>query len=132
MLESEDDESMETDVACQTEKVELCDAECQTDKELTELTVGQRRELLELRKENFCLKEALEKKSSIDIFSEEFLMKEKNQYILKFYTGTYTTHVYNSFILMCTVTGFPEWILFNAFFKLVSPHLSDFQNYPWC
>ena len=78
MLESEDDKSMETDVVCQTEKAELCDAECQTDKELTELTVGQRRELLELRKENLCLKEALEKKSSTDIFSEEFLMKENN------------------------------------------------------
>ena len=33
MLESKDEESMETGVACQTEKAELCDAECQTDKE---------------------------------------------------------------------------------------------------
>ena len=88
MLESE---SMETGVACQTEKAELCDAECQTDKELTELTVGQRKEFLELKKENLCLKEELENKSSTDLFSEEFLMKEKNLHILKFYTGK---HVY--------------------------------------
>ena len=31
---------------------------------------------------------------------------------------------------MCIVTGFPEWILFNAFFKLVSPHLSDRTKLP--
>ena len=80
MLESEDDESMETDVACQTEKAELCDAECQTDKELTELTVGQRRELLELRKENLCLKEALEKKSSTDIFFRGIFNEEESIY----------------------------------------------------
>ena len=90
-IESED-ESMETGVACQTEKVELCNAETQTEKELTELTVIQRKELLELKKENSCLKEKLEKKTSTDIFSEEFLMNEKNQHILKFYTGTYAAY----------------------------------------
>lgn len=104
-VESEDGEAMETGntmysianyiselhagIACQTEKAELCDAECQTDKDSTELTVAQKKELLQLRKENLHLKEELEKKTSIDIFSEEFLMKEENQHTLKFYTGTY-------------------------------------------
>ena len=78
-----------TGIACQTEKAELCNAECQTDEESTELTVRLRRELVELKKENLCLKEELEKKGCTDMFSEEFLMKEKNQHILKFYTGTY-------------------------------------------
>ena len=45
----------------------MCDAECQTDKDLTELTVAQRKELLQLRKENLHLKEELEKKTSTDI-----------------------------------------------------------------
>ena len=82
---------METGVACQTEKTELCNAETQT--EVTEeLTVIQRKELLELKKENLCLKEKLEKKDSTDIFSEEFLMNVKNQHILKFYTGTYAAY----------------------------------------
>ena len=92
-IESED-ESMETGVACQTEKVESCNAESQTEKELTELTITQRKELLEIKKENSCLKEKLEKKASRDIFSEEFLMNEKNQHILKFYTGTYAAYSY--------------------------------------
>ena len=72
---------METGVACQTEKAELCDAETQT--EVTELTVIQRKELLELKKENLCLKEKLEKKASMDIFSEEFLMSMVLMFLMK-------------------------------------------------
>ena len=67
----------------------MCDAECQTDKDSTELIVAQEKELLQLGKENLHLKEELEKKTSTDIISEEFLMKEENQHTLKFYTGTY-------------------------------------------
>ena len=67
---------METGVVCQTEKAAFCDAETQT--EVTELTVIQRKELLELKKENSCLKEKLEKKASTEISSEKFLMNEKN------------------------------------------------------
>ena len=52
----------------QTEKAELCDADCQTDKDSTELTVAQKKGLLQLRKENLHLKEELEQKTSIDIF----------------------------------------------------------------
>ena len=66
-----EDESMETGVACQTEKAEMCNAETQTE-ELTELTVMQRKELLELKKENSCLKEKPEKKTSMDIFLGNF------------------------------------------------------------
>ena len=72
---------METGVACQTEKAELCDAETQT--EVTELTVIQRKEFLELKKENMCLKEKLEKKASTDIFSEEFLMSMVLMFLMK-------------------------------------------------
>ena len=61
-----EDESMETGVACQTEKTEFCDAE--TQRVVAELTVIQRKELLELNKENSCLKEKLEKKASTEIF----------------------------------------------------------------
>ena len=75
-----EDESMETGVVCQTEKAELCNAETQI--EVTELTVIQRKELLE----------KLETKASTEIFSEEFLMNEKNQHVLKFYTGTYAAY----------------------------------------
>ena len=59
---------METGVACQTEKTELCNAETQTEKELIELTVIQRKELLELKKENSCLKEKLQKETFTGIF----------------------------------------------------------------
>ena len=89
MVESNNEgSSMETGVYCQTEKAELCDTGCQTDKELTELTVAQRKEFLELKKENLNLKERIDEKDSTDIFSEEFLMKQKNQHILNFYTGS--------------------------------------------
>ena len=32
--------------------------------------------------------------------------------------------------LMCVVAGFPEWVIFNAFFTLLAPHLPDRTKLP--
>ena len=49
------DEDNETGVGCQTKIVELNNASCQTDKDLAELTILQRKEYIDLKKENNIL-----------------------------------------------------------------------------
>ena len=49
------DEDNETGVGCQTEIVELNNASCQNDKDLAELTILQRKEYIDLKKENNIL-----------------------------------------------------------------------------
>ena len=77
----------ETGVGCQTETVETVSTFCQTDKELTVL---QGKQLVELKTENAMLhKEVEELKCKKEVcFTEKYLMKEENQSVLKFYTGS--------------------------------------------
>ena len=72
--------------------VETAEAACQMDKDLRELTVLQRKEFNELKVENSKLTKKLAdlKSRNENNFSEEFLKKEENKRILKFYTGMYT------------------------------------------
>ena len=115
----------------ETEKAELCDAETQT--EVTELSVIQRKELLELKKENSCLKEKLEKKASMEIFSEEFLMNEKNQHILKFYTGTYAAYLFSYInVCCCRISRIGHLQCFLHFWLHIYQITLNFQNCPWC
>ena len=74
-----------------TATVETAEAACQMDKDLRELTVLQRKEFNELKVENSKLtKELADLKSrNENNFTEEFLKKEENRNILKFYTGMY-------------------------------------------
>ena len=83
------DEDEETGVGCQTETTETVSTFCQTDRELAELTVLQRKEFNELKKENAMLsKEISDLKYRKEAqFTVEFLKKEENASILKFYTG---------------------------------------------
>lgn len=87
------DEDDETGVGCQTEVVELSNVSYQTDKDLAELTILQRREYIDLKRENSLLTaEIAELKSrKVANFTEEFLKHEDNKGFLKFYTGTYIT-----------------------------------------
>lgn len=83
-------------IVCQpditTATVETTEAACQTDKDLSELTVLQRKEFNELKTENSKLAKELGdlKSRNENNFTEEFLKKEENRSILKFYTGRYT------------------------------------------
>ena len=52
---SDCDEDNETVVGCQTKIVELNNASCQTDKDLVELAILQRKEYIDLKKENNIL-----------------------------------------------------------------------------
>lgn len=89
----DEDTNNETGVSCLTEIVESNDASCQTDKDLAELTILQRKEYVELKKENNTLTAEIAKMkaSKVANFTEEFLKHEDNKGFLKFYTGTYTT-----------------------------------------
>ena len=85
----------ETGVGCQTEIVELNNASCQTDKDLAELTILQRKEYIDLKKENNVLTAEIAELKSAKVanFTEEFLKHEDNKGLLKFYTGTYITYI---------------------------------------
>ena len=85
---SSSDKDEETGIACQTEVTETTSTSSQTDKELTLL---ERKELMELRNTNARLSKELEelKWSKEANFTEEYLKKDENQSILKFYTGMY-------------------------------------------
>ena len=84
IIPSEDSTSVEEDSAVQF------DASCQTDLELPQLSVLQRKEYVELKKENADLKAEMTKltlKREGEYLTEDFFVKEENWDILKLYTG---------------------------------------------
>ena len=76
----------------------VVDASCQTDKDLAELTVLQRKEFGDLKKENASLKAELINltlKREGEYLTEDFFKEEKNWDVLKLYTGIY----YSNFLI---------------------------------
>ena len=70
--------------------VQFDDASCQTDLELPELSVLQRKEYVELKKENADLKAQMTKltaKREGEHLTEDFFKNENNWDVLKLYTG---------------------------------------------
>lgn len=70
--------------------VQYDDASCQTDLELPELSVLQRKEYVELKKENTDLKAQMTKltaKREGEHLNEDFFKNENNWDVLKLYTG---------------------------------------------
>ena len=95
-VDADCDEENETGISCQTEIVELNSVSCQTDKDLAELTILQRKEYIDLKKENKVLTEEIAELKSRKVvnFTEEFLKYEDNKGLLKFYTGMYIACMY--------------------------------------
>lgn len=74
----------------ETSTVQFDDASCQTDLELPELSVLQRKEYVELKKEIADLKAEMTKltlKREGEHLTEDFFKSEKNWDVLKLYTG---------------------------------------------
>lgn len=104
--DNEDDENSDAvdDAESQIDYKQTVDVECQTDKELEELTILQRKEFLQLKKEHQELQQSYLLQSKM-ILTEDLL--KENDDILKFYTGL------------------PEWHIFSAFYDLIAPYLPE-------
>lgn len=100
--DNEDDEN--SDAESQIDYKQTVDVECQTDKELEELTILQRKDFLQLKKEHQELQQSYLLQSKM-ILTEDLL--KENDDILKFYTGL------------------PEWHIFSAFYDLIAPYLPE-------